>query len=134
MKIKDFVLWQWWVSNDWAIKLKKIGKKYEVYLVLEDGATAENVKFTDDPVINMNLEMFVQMFKNEWFIKFKELGGSTLKASDCNNYVLDNLASIEEMTKQEVIDFLSLMRLWSPRGIDKDLSLSTINEENKDRE
>lgn len=127
MKIKDFRLWQRGIADEWAIKIKKIGKLYEVWYVPEESATLENVKFWTDPVVNMSLEMFQNMFENEWFIKFKEQWWSTLKASDCDNNVLDSFADIKDMKKQELIDFLSLLKLWKPRNVRYVDALPVIN-------
>lgn len=120
MRICDFKLGQRWVSNEWAIKLIRTTKWYEVYFVLEEWATKDNIKFWDDPVVNMNLEMFIQMFDNPSFIGFKEQWWSVLKASDCNNYVLDNLAEVKDLSYSETKNFLWMLKLGKPRPIDLD--------------
>lgn len=144
MKISDFRLGQWWVSNDWAIKIEKKGRKYLIKVVLESDCVVGNIKKTDDPVINLQIDKFCYMFVNKSFIDFIEKWGSILKASDVTQDVLDNICVFErECTKKELEKLLSQYTLGKSRYMGKDrninideilLQYNQLNEEDKDWE
>lgn len=98
------------MSNDWAIKLKKVSKGYEVWVVYEDDVNIENMPASDDPIVNMDKEKFSLMLDNDLFKDFIERGGSILKASDVTKELLDHIAvtkgQVYDMSKKETVEFL----------------------------
>lgn len=144
MKIENFKLGQWWVSNDWAIKITKVWRRYLLKVVLESDCTVENIKESDDAIVNMELEKFCYMFNNKSFCEFIEKWGSVLKASDVTSNILDNVCNYEvECTKKELENRLLSYNLWEERYVGKDrnididevvLQYNKLNEEDKDGE
>lgn len=119
MRIDQFRLGQWWVSNDWAIKLKKISKGYEVWVVYEKDVCIDNLPASDDPIVNMARETFLLMLENDLFKEFIKDGGSILKASDVSTEILDHIAKtkeqVYEMKKKELVWFLWWLELGEKR-------------------
>ena len=119
MRFEQFRDGQWGISNDWAIKITKDGKKYKFSVVDEEDCIIDNVQFWDDAVINMDLEKFIAMHTNNNFVEFINKGWSVLKASDTTPEVLDNICSNTGRThvcgKREINKLLSCYELWEPR-------------------
>ena len=119
MRINQFRLGQWWVSNDWAIKLKKVTKGYEMWIVYEKDVCIENLPASDDPIVNMARETFLLMLENDLFQAFIKDGGSILKASDVSTEILDHIAVTKEqvydMKKEELEEFLGWLELGEKR-------------------
>jgi len=146
MKFEQFRDGQRGIANDWAIKITKVGRRYEVKVLEETDVVVENVEFGDDPVVNMDLENFIAMHTNNNFVDFKNKGWSTLKASDCTTEVLDNIANkldkVYMLTKSDTKKLVWLYKLGEPRymGYDQDkntwevdfIRVSLEDEENTD--
>lgn len=135
MKLEDFKLWERGVSNDWAIKITKSGLLYRIQHVLECDCKEDSVVFGEDAIENMNLDMFVAMWSNKGFLDFLSKWGSALKASDTNNYVLENISNhngrIILFNKEEnVINFLDKIKLGEPRynGWDQERDVDRVQD------